>query len=178
MTNKTYAEKLKDPRWQKKRLEVFERDDWTCQECGDKTNTLVVHHEKYSKQYKNPWDYPFKLLSTLCEKCHDKYHGKVECHDISPELNNFDILISAKVLCIGGDIFLAEELGNRMGCSKEEAIQFIFDLTKTGCVWINGPDVKNNIRYDAEVYAMTGFSIFSIIDLYKKYIDGRLGEVT
>ena len=31
-----YSEKLKDPRWQKKRLEILERDNFRCQYCGDK----------------------------------------------------------------------------------------------------------------------------------------------
>ena len=25
----SYSDKLKDPRWQRKRLEIFERDNWT-----------------------------------------------------------------------------------------------------------------------------------------------------
>lgn len=29
-----YAKKLMDPRWQKKRLEIFKRDGWKCQNCG------------------------------------------------------------------------------------------------------------------------------------------------
>jgi len=36
----TYAEKLKDPRWQKKRLEIMERDEWTCQWCVDSESPL------------------------------------------------------------------------------------------------------------------------------------------
>ena len=28
-----YYRKLRDPRWQKRRLEIFARDDWTCQGC-------------------------------------------------------------------------------------------------------------------------------------------------
>lgn len=32
--SKSYAEKFKDPRWQKKRLKIMERDNWKCCECG------------------------------------------------------------------------------------------------------------------------------------------------
>lgn len=67
---KTYAEKLLDPRWQKKRLEVLERDSWMCQYCYDSENTLHVHHLRYEDYYKNPWDYPLVYLITACEKCH------------------------------------------------------------------------------------------------------------
>jgi hypothetical protein len=63
----TYAEKLQDPRWQKKRLEILERDNWACQNCGFSHVTLHVHHEKYSG---NPWDAESWQLTTLCKDCH------------------------------------------------------------------------------------------------------------
>lgn len=66
---KKYLEKLKDPRWQKMRLEVFERDGWTCQRCYDTETTLNVHH-RYYKDNADPWDYPLEALVTLCENCH------------------------------------------------------------------------------------------------------------
>lgn len=65
-----YLVKLKDPRWQKKRLEILKRDKWTCQSCGDKTSTLTVHHMIYDKQ--EPWDMFDEFLITLCEECHQK----------------------------------------------------------------------------------------------------------
>lgn len=70
MTESKYSEKLKDPRWQKKRLEIFQRDEWKCQLCGDTESTLVVHHRDYLRG-KDPWDYPDLLLVTLCEDCHE-----------------------------------------------------------------------------------------------------------
>lgn len=63
----TYAEKLLDPRWQKKRLEVLNRDNWTCCNCGCADTTLHVHHEKYSG---NPWEAKMHQLTTLCKNCH------------------------------------------------------------------------------------------------------------
>ncbi len=71
---KTYSEKLKDPRWQKKRLEILERDDWRCQACGDKKSTLNVHHTTYFPGC-NPWGYPDVLLITLCDTCHSYEHN-------------------------------------------------------------------------------------------------------
>jgi 5-methylcytosine-specific restriction endonuclease McrA len=56
-----YAEKLKDPRWQKKRLVIFQRDDWTCQKCHRNDLTLNIHHILYLDNTE-PWDYPDKLL--------------------------------------------------------------------------------------------------------------------
>jgi len=69
----TYAEKLKDPRWQKKRLKVLNRDEFTCQCCGDSKSTLHVHHFLYEK---NPWDVEDHALITICEKCHQFEHIK------------------------------------------------------------------------------------------------------
>lgn len=62
-----YKEKLLDPRWQKKRLQVFNRDNFTCQCCSDKTRTLHVHHKSYQE---NPWDVDDNDLITYCDECH------------------------------------------------------------------------------------------------------------
>jgi len=67
---KTYAQLLKDPRWQKKRLEILERDEFSCQDCGDTESTLHVHH-CYYETGKMPWEYPERSLVTLCESCHE-----------------------------------------------------------------------------------------------------------
>jgi hypothetical protein len=65
-----YSGRLKDPRWQRKRLEILERDCWSCQECGDTKKTLNVHHLKYERR-KSPWDIESKFLVTLCDVCHE-----------------------------------------------------------------------------------------------------------
>lgn len=65
----TYSEKLRDPRWQKMRLQIMERDGFKCRECGDQTKTLNVHHRWYEKG-KAPWEYDDFALMTLCEECH------------------------------------------------------------------------------------------------------------
>jgi len=65
----TYAEKLKDPRWQKKRLEVFNRDGFKCLLCEDDKTELQVHHISYD--YKcEPWEYPLENFKSLCKHCH------------------------------------------------------------------------------------------------------------
>lgn len=66
----TYFEKLKDPRWQKKRLCVMKRDGFKCRDCGDGKSSLQVHHCHYSKG--EPWDTPDDFLLTLCEECHER----------------------------------------------------------------------------------------------------------
>jgi hypothetical protein len=69
MKKKTYSEKLKDPRWQKLRLKVFERDEFHCQVCGDDESPLAVHHLIYMPNHE-PWEYPLENFMTLCESCH------------------------------------------------------------------------------------------------------------
>lgn len=69
----SYADKLRDPRWQKRRLEIFLRDDWTCQKCGATESELSVHHKEYIKN-RDPWDYPDDLLTTRCTDCHEGEH--------------------------------------------------------------------------------------------------------
>lgn len=65
----TYAEKLRSPLWQRKRLKIMERDNFKCTHCGVGDKTLNVHHGYYESN-KNPWDYADETLHTLCEKCH------------------------------------------------------------------------------------------------------------
>jgi 5-methylcytosine-specific restriction endonuclease McrA len=67
----TYAQKLKDPRWQKKRLEILERDEWMCSHCASTTRTLHVHHLRYAES-RDPWDSLTEDLITLCETCHEQ----------------------------------------------------------------------------------------------------------
>lgn len=75
----TYSEKLKDPRWQKKRLEIFERDSFYCQRCYDDTSTLMVHHNYYLPNT-DPWEYHNECLVTLCQECHnDEHKYRAEC---------------------------------------------------------------------------------------------------
>lgn len=69
--DKTYPELLKDPRWQKKRLFILQRDSFCCQSCGDNESTLHVHHTVYFGYNIEPWKYPDMTLVTLCEKCHE-----------------------------------------------------------------------------------------------------------
>jgi hypothetical protein len=62
-----YKDQLKNPKWQKKRLEIFQRDNFTCQLCGDTETELQVHHLKYSGDV---WNEPNENLITYCKHCH------------------------------------------------------------------------------------------------------------
>lgn len=68
-----YSERLKHPMWQRKRLEILERDKFTCTSCLSEDQTLHVHHLYYVKGAE-PWDYPSSSLITLCHECHAADH--------------------------------------------------------------------------------------------------------
>ncbi len=70
--NKKYAEALQSPKWQKVRLRIFERDEYTCQCCDATDKTLTIHHTYYEYGLE-PWEYPDDSLHTLCKECHKKY---------------------------------------------------------------------------------------------------------
>jgi 5-methylcytosine-specific restriction endonuclease McrA len=69
-TRKTYWEKLRDPRWQKRRLEVMQRAGFKCETCHDDSTTLNVHHKIYRKGAE-PWEYADSELMCICEPCHE-----------------------------------------------------------------------------------------------------------
>lgn len=67
----TYREKLKNPRWQKLRLEVMQRDNFACRNCGARDRELQIHHLRYSDDICQPPE----CLETLCADCHAEREG-------------------------------------------------------------------------------------------------------
>ena len=80
-----YQDLLQDPRWQRKRLYIFNRDDFTCQRCGDDRNTLCVHHLAYFPGRK-PWEYEGEYLITWCVDCHENEHVKINFMDAAEKI--------------------------------------------------------------------------------------------
>ena len=72
----------KTSRWQKLRIEVLERDMFTCQMegCGQfvaDTSQLVADHKKqHHGSYDLFWD--DRNLQTLCKTCHDSIKARLE----------------------------------------------------------------------------------------------------
>lgn len=64
-----YSEDLRNPLWQKRRLEILQASNWKCCECGSALNTLEIHHSHYLRNAK-PWEHPDELLICLCSDCH------------------------------------------------------------------------------------------------------------
>jgi 5-methylcytosine-specific restriction endonuclease McrA len=71
----SYQRLLRDPRWQRRRLQILARDKWTCQECGATERELHVHHTLYVRG-KMPWEVPMRSLVTLCVTCHRGHRRK------------------------------------------------------------------------------------------------------
>jgi len=70
----SYKEQYNHPNWQRKRLEIMERDEFKCMLCGNKHKMLHVHHNTYDGKY--IWECRNQSMITLCVDCHSKYHGK------------------------------------------------------------------------------------------------------
>jgi uncharacterized CHY-type Zn-finger protein len=67
-----YSELLKSPHWQKKRLQILNRDGWKCRLCKADDKTLHVHHLRYQHGAK-PWEYENDDLVSLCDGCHESF---------------------------------------------------------------------------------------------------------
>ena len=93
-----YKEKFKDPRWQKKRLEILNRDQWRCLECWSEEKTLNVHHLIYLRGA-DPWEAHDGFLLTLCEDCHKdilkyEYDKKEDSLEYSNLLDSIALLLN------------------------------------------------------------------------------------
>jgi hypothetical protein len=91
-----YSDKLKSPKWQKKRLQILERDNWQCQYCKDTETQLQVHHLKYNGE---PWDAKNEDLITTCFDCHELI-SKVEV--------KFHVIIKMKATINNGVKFICK----------------------------------------------------------------------
>lgn len=75
----TYSDQLKDPRWQRMRLQVLDLHRWQCDTCDRDNKTLEVHHKFYCLEPNGnflrkaaPWDYTFDDFRVLCDDCHEQ----------------------------------------------------------------------------------------------------------
>lgn len=86
----TYKEQLAHPKWQIKRLKILERDNLTCQICGDTETTLHIHHKAYDKTYQTKaWEYPDSNYMTLCSDCHGELSIHIDLYETDKE---FDVM--------------------------------------------------------------------------------------
>ena len=76
----TYEQQLDTYMWRRKRVEVFEYDDHTCQRCGYRAGLepcLQVHHTYYDFS-RMAWEYNVVDMITLCENCHIKVEEMIK----------------------------------------------------------------------------------------------------
>ena len=67
-----YQRKLQDPRWKRRRLEKLDQAGWACDNCGEESLPLHVHHARYMWG-REPWEYGDDELQTVCEVCHSTW---------------------------------------------------------------------------------------------------------
>lgn len=91
MTKNEYAQDRKHPLWQKKRLEILQRDGWRCVACGDNGSQLSVHHAYYVTG-RHCWEYPSFSLTSLCDDCHDDCHDRESFRICGEEPPKYDML--------------------------------------------------------------------------------------
>ena len=132
MSKTTYSDLLKDPRWQKKRLEILNRDNWTCQECGDTEETLHVHHKSYKGS--DPWDTPDSDLITYCQSCHECFEDALKTGFKVHAIVNNGVLFNGKQIAVVYD-----------RPSTDERCVMVFENNLTG-VCLLTKDVINTLH--------------------------------
>lgn len=74
---KRYRRYIQSRQWRGIRQRVLERDNHTCQRCGENGrpgNELDVHHLSYARLYNEE----LSDLLTLCRGCHGDIHSSIE----------------------------------------------------------------------------------------------------
>ena len=185
-----YKEQIKNPLWQKKRLEILSRDKFACVVCGSTDKQLHVHHKKYiaGRDY---WDYPDELLVTLCEDCHRKLHGKEELektsnpprpvlHKPKPRLSQMKIVFYKELLDKRNypDMNYNERIVYSFLVSKSVVCDGQYLDKESGCLnkdWLNAdieesgfiPMANYSYRKIATLLHLTLQAIFNIIHSLK-----------
>lgn len=141
----TYSEKLKDPRWQKKRLKVMGAADFKCQMCGDAEETLHVHHVNYRKGAK-PWEYELHELRCFCEVCHKEVEGNIESARNLCSLIDHNHL-NTILRCVHLAYFDSVSIGSQNPI--EDTFQIALrDLKSRGVINIIKEKIRNGEKFD------------------------------
>ena len=105
----SYSALLKKPQWQKRRLEIYQRDEWKCQCCNDTETELHVHHKVY-RDGLNPWQYEDNELITLCANCHGIYHAISKEYKFKGEIKFSVFVAYDDVDCVSYFVFYGSSL--------------------------------------------------------------------
>lgn len=127
---KTYSEKLKDPRWVKLRKKVIERDNHICQLCYEE-GALQVHHSQGYRVGLEPWEYELEELITLCPACHSRISDGIKraqelIWEMAQNVNQIESLV-----------ILMEEVKNISPLLREKIADMVCWFNKTNQYRIN-----------------------------------------
>lgn len=84
-----YKAQLKHPKWQKKRLEIMQRDGFKCRICKSEEKQLQVHHLYYLPNTKI-WEYDNEGMVTVCNEHHEQ---------LTKDLPKLAGIIAFEILC-------------------------------------------------------------------------------
>ena len=151
-----YKEKLKDPRWIKRRREIMERDDHRCMICGEDSLLLNVHHLRYRKGAE-PWEYDDCELVTLCEDCHKTVHD----NNLNLEVRRSKISDRYR-LCYGIDNSSAIRSGSVMTSDSMDLIFVCADVPYVNKLILQNSDGSrtNPLDYPAYMEVETQISVY------------------
>ena len=141
--SKSYEELLKDPRWQKTRLEVLQRANWQCEYCGDEKTELHVHHTFYDGR--NPWTYPNDSLKCLCKNCHNSEHSK---KDENETIEKEEL----KALCCGAGMYDWHDFGDYGARQDFYRDEFLFECKRCGNkFWLKEGEAADQIWVEEKI---------------------------
>ena len=129
-----YADQLKSPLWQKKRLEILERDKFTCQICLDTETQLHIHHQSYDNTYQTKaWEYPNHVYKTLCSDCHKAITDHLQEYGNDKEFNDLKVKnngIKSLFIYTNGRLIISSSEGNTVRIGEStciDAVQFLIN---------------------------------------------------
>jgi len=130
MGKETYAEMLTNPLWQRKRLEIMQRDNFTCQICLDTEEQLQVHHKSYDKG-KKAWEYGNDRLITICASCHDAITKHIKTHGHDKQFSVLKIKREGfkplSVIYSCGSIMFSVPIDGLLESSTHKLVQFLIN---------------------------------------------------
>jgi hypothetical protein len=142
-----YWEKLKDPRWQKKRLELFEAAKWKCQVCECSTKELQVHHKLYLRST-DPWDYEDWAYEVLCKNCHGGAQDMLETAH-SAISKNPELLLLCWLFCNESDTSLIASINRFLQAGGNEDMDPLIGVIDSLAA-IRGNDYSEGFRRGRE----------------------------
>ena len=125
-----YSEQLKSPMWQKKRLKIMERDNFSCSCCKSNHKQLNVHHYKY-KPFKMAWEYEDNMLTTLCDDCHKLIHSVQDSFNVDYLIIK-DVCIKNNACCEMLDYMI--DFGNSLNHYYHSLEDLLFDYIEHGAI--------------------------------------------